>query len=220
MEANTLDQKQVLDLLEETIRELDEPHRHLVELRLNRIRTAFATGDVDREEPPAGDSSTEVDPVQRFRAARREAVLQAHISTLAADLSLLVNEPGAGGDQARRFRDLLRTLDASAQAPTPAARPTDPSPTGADTAEPSSTPDTAVAANPVIDDDWYEKEIAALRVKLGAEFPQVNPETITAALALATAKVAAGARIPNFLPVLVAREAREWLTSQLGRPGG
>jgi hypothetical protein len=114
VEADTLDQKQILDRLAETIRELAEPHRHLVELRLNRIRTAFATGNAHPEETPAGSDPVDLDPVRRFRAARRAAVLQAHISTLAADVSLLVNEPGAA-DRARRFRDLLRSLDASAR---------------------------------------------------------------------------------------------------------
>jgi hypothetical protein len=217
VEADSLDQKQILDCLEETIRELDEPHRHLVELRLNRIRTAFAGGDVHGRQP-SGSEWVDVDPVQRFRAARREAVLQAHISTLAADLSLLLNEPGAGA-QARRFRDLLRNLDASTQAPVPSAHPTVPPPTADAAEESSSTLDPAVIANPVIDDAWFEKEIAALRVKLGAEFPQLTPRTIAAALELATTRVAAGARIPNFLPVLVARDAREWLTSQLVRSG-
>jgi hypothetical protein len=66
VEADTLDQKQILDLLAETIRELDEPHRHLVELRLNRIRTAFAAGDLGREEPPSGG-----EPAPRRRLGRR-----------------------------------------------------------------------------------------------------------------------------------------------------
>jgi hypothetical protein len=133
-------------------------------------------------------------------------------------MSLLVGEPGVG-EQARRMRDLLRTLDAAAES----AGPTPPAdkPRAEAAVEPDRpyVLDPTVAANPVIDDGWYTKEVEILRVGLGAEFPQLTPATITAALDLATTRVAAGARIPNYLPVLVARDARDWLIAQLDEAG-
>jgi hypothetical protein len=83
--------------------------------------------------------------------------------------------------------------------------------------------DPQVIANPVIDDAWYRKELDGIRGKLRAEFATLNAATIDAALDLATTRVAAPARIPNYLPVLVARDARDWLTAQLdevARTGG
>jgi hypothetical protein len=75
----------------------------------------------------------------------------------------------------------------------------------------------AVGWNPVIDAAWWAKEMAALRAALGARFPHAAAETIDTAVDTATARVAVGARIPNYLPVLVGREAREWLRR---RPDG
>jgi hypothetical protein len=69
--------------------------------------------------------------------------------------------------------------------------------------------------NPVIDLVWYAKEMARLKASLLAEFPGVPGQTVTAALDLATQKIAVPARIPNYLPVLVRREARALLR---GRP--
>jgi hypothetical protein len=81
----------------------------------------------------------------------------------------------------------------------------------------------AVPDNPVIDAAWYAKEIGALRMKLAAEFPAVNEPAIVTALDLATARLAVPARIPNYLPVLVGRDARRRLaeldqTSNAGKP--
>jgi hypothetical protein len=72
-----------------------------------------------------------------------------------------------------------------------------------------------IPQNPVIDPVWWAKEMAALNVKLSAEFLGTPPETITAALEMASHKLALPAHIPNFLPVLVGREARALLR---GRP--
>ena len=69
----------------------------------------------------------------------------------------------------------------------------------------------AVEWNPVIDAVWWDREMAALRGVLGGEFPQEAAATIETAVDVATTRVAVGARIPNYLPVLVGREARAWL---------
>jgi hypothetical protein len=69
----------------------------------------------------------------------------------------------------------------------------------------------AVAGNPVIDPAWYAKELAALNAKLAGDFPELPPDMITVALELATKRIAATARIPNYLPVLVGRDARAQL---------
>jgi|GEM_PF-6162769 len=68
--------------------------------------------------------------------------------------------------------------------------------------------------NPVVDAAWWEKETTALAARLESEFPQFGPETIEAAIALATTRVAGRARIPNYLPILVARDVKEWLATQ------
>lgn len=69
----------------------------------------------------------------------------------------------------------------------------------------------AVEWNPVIDAVWWGKEMTTLRGRLGGEFPHEAAATIDTAVDIATTRVAVGARIPNFLPVLVGREARAWL---------
>jgi hypothetical protein len=69
--------------------------------------------------------------------------------------------------------------------------------------------------NPLIDAVWWTKEMAALRAQLREQFPQAEPELITAAIDVATTRVAIRARVPNFLPVIVGREARAWLRHEL-----
>jgi hypothetical protein len=68
--------------------------------------------------------------------------------------------------------------------------------------------------NPVIDAAWWDREMAALAGKLSGEFPGSGPDSIDAAIALAVERVAVRARIPNYLPVLVGRQARTWLAER------
>lgn len=70
-----------------------------------------------------------------------------------------------------------------------------------------------VEDNPVIDRDWYAGEMSALTAKLQAAFPHVSPETIAVAIDLATQRIAATARIPNYLPVLIDRDVRAQLAA-------
>jgi uncharacterized FAD-dependent dehydrogenase len=69
----------------------------------------------------------------------------------------------------------------------------------------------AVAANPVIDPAWYAKEMARLATKLSGEFPALPADMIDVALELATKRIAAGAKVPNYVPVLVGRDAKAQL---------
>jgi hypothetical protein len=70
-----------------------------------------------------------------------------------------------------------------------------------------------VEDNPVIDREWYAGEMAALTTKLVAAFPHVAPDTIAMAIDLATQRIAATARIPNYLPVLIDRDVRAQLAA-------
>ena len=72
-------------------------------------------------------------------------------------------------------------------------------------------PVAAVANNPLIDPVWYAKEMATLDTKLAADFPDLPADMITVALELASKRIAADATIPNYLPVLVGRDARAQL---------
>jgi pyridoxamine 5'-phosphate oxidase family protein len=75
--------------------------------------------------------------------------------------------------------------------------------------------------NPLIDAAWWAKEITALRGRLGTEFPQAHTEAVDEALDDATRRIAAGAHIPNYLPILVGREARAQLRCRAGgQPAG
>ena len=69
----------------------------------------------------------------------------------------------------------------------------------------------AVANNPAIDPAWYAKELARLNAKLTGDFPNLPADMIVVALDLATKRIAATAKIPNYLPVLVGRDARAQL---------
>jgi hypothetical protein len=69
----------------------------------------------------------------------------------------------------------------------------------------------AVAHNPAIDPAWYAKEMATLSTKLTGEFPGLPVDMIDVAVELATKRIAAGAKVPNYVPVLVGRDARAQL---------
>ncbi|HEY2832488.1 MAG TPA: hypothetical protein VGJ14_08695 [Sporichthyaceae bacterium] len=72
-------------------------------------------------------------------------------------------------------------------------------------------PAAAVAHNPAIDPVWYAKEMATLNTKLAGDFPDLPADMIRVALQLASKRIAADATIPNYLPVLVGRDARAQL---------
>jgi hypothetical protein len=77
----------------------------------------------------------------------------------------------------------------------------------------------AVAAeNPVIDPAWYAKEMATLATKLSAEFPSLPADMIDVALELATKRIATVAKVPNFVPVLVGRDAKAQLQAYTEGP--
>lgn len=65
--------------------------------------------------------------------------------------------------------------------------------------------------NPAIDQDWYDAQMDQLQRKLSGQFPHLDEETIFVALDLASERLATPARIPNYLPVLVGKAAREQL---------
>jgi hypothetical protein len=69
----------------------------------------------------------------------------------------------------------------------------------------------AAAGNPVIDPVWYAKEMDTLRAKLSHDFPELPADMITMAVRLASKRLAPTATIPNYLPVLVGRDARAQL---------
>jgi hypothetical protein len=69
----------------------------------------------------------------------------------------------------------------------------------------------AVAENPVIDPVWYAKEMATLAEKLTGAFPGLPADMVHVALELATKRIASGATVPNYVPVLVGRDARAQL---------
>jgi hypothetical protein len=74
----------------------------------------------------------------------------------------------------------------------------------------------AAAGNPVIDPVWYAKEMDALSAKLGRDFPELPADMIMVAVELASKRLAPTATIPNFLPVLVGRDARAQLQAYAG----
>jgi hypothetical protein len=57
--------------------------------------------------------------------------------------------------------------------------------------------------------------MAAVRAGACTRFPEAAAATIDTAVETAVAAVAVDARIPNYLPVLVGREARAWLAHHL-----
>jgi hypothetical protein len=69
----------------------------------------------------------------------------------------------------------------------------------------------AAAGNPIIDPVWYAKEMDALGARLSRDFPALPADMITMAVELASKRLAPGATIPNYLPVLVGRDARAQL---------
>jgi hypothetical protein len=69
----------------------------------------------------------------------------------------------------------------------------------------------AAALNPAIDPVWYAREIATLSDRLTGEFPGLPADMITVALELASKRIATGAKVPNYVPVLVGRDARAQL---------
>ncbi len=76
----------------------------------------------------------------------------------------------------------------------------------------------AVAENPVIDQDWYAKELSMLETRLAAKFPHVPADVIAVAIELATRRIATPAKVSNYLPVLVERDVRAQLDTY-GVPG-
>ena len=68
--------------------------------------------------------------------------------------------------------------------------------------------------NPVIDQKWYAKEMSRLTTVLARDFPTVPGDEVVAALDRATRELAVPARIPNYLSVLVGREARAMLRGE------
>ncbi|MGQ0842699.1 MAG: three-helix bundle dimerization domain-containing protein [Sporichthyaceae bacterium] len=73
----------------------------------------------------------------------------------------------------------------------------------------------AVVDNPVIDQQWYAGELSSLHGRLAARFPQVPGDVIATALELATERIAVSARVPNYLPVLLERDARAQIATYL-----
>ena len=69
----------------------------------------------------------------------------------------------------------------------------------------------AAAGNPAIDPAWYAKEMATLSSKLAGEFPDLPADMINVALELATKRIATAAKVPNYVPVLVGRDAKAQL---------
>ena len=74
------------------------------------------------------------------------------------------------------------------------------------------------ADKPVIDPVWYAKEMATLADKLSGEFPHLPKDMIDVALELATKRIAATAKVPNYVPVLVGRDARAQLQAYAAGP--
>ncbi|QUH02211.1 hypothetical protein HUO13_16660 [Saccharopolyspora erythraea] len=64
----------------------------------------------------------------------------------------------------------------------------------------------------MIDHEWLERELALVNDELARKFPAVPRERVSSAVDIAASEYVPTARIANYLPILIERRARRYLS--------
>ncbi|CAM03733.1 hypothetical protein A8924_4851 [Saccharopolyspora erythraea NRRL 2338] len=65
----------------------------------------------------------------------------------------------------------------------------------------------------MIDHEWLERELALVNDELARRFPSVPRERVSSAVDVAASEYLPTARITNYLPILIERRARTYLSN-------